>query len=117
MRLHVAGGERAAALQLYTACRDALKRDLNVAPDLQTETLYRDILTDRPAQSSAREPVKPEAERPSIAVLPFSNLSRDADLDHLCEGLAEDIITGLGRFHLLVRHRPLFLFDDRQAGN
>ena len=34
-------------------------------------------------------------------MLPFSNLSRDADLDHLCEGLAEDIITGLGRFHLL----------------
>jgi TolB-like protein len=101
MRLHVAGGERAAALQLYAACRDALKRDLNVAPDLQTETLYRDILTDRPAQSMAREPVKPEAERPSIAVLPFSNLSRDAELDHLCEGLAEDIITGLGRFHLL----------------
>ena len=101
MRLHVAGGERAAALQLYAACRDALKRELNVAPDLQTETLYRDILTDRPAQSSAREPVKPGAERPSIAVLPFSNLSRDADLDHLCEGLAEDIITGLGRFHML----------------
>ena len=101
MRLHVAGGERAAALQLYAACRDALKRELNVAPDLQTETLYRDILTDRPAQSSAREPVKPGAERPSIAVLPFNNLSRDADLDHLCEGLAEDIITGLGRFHML----------------
>ena len=34
-------------------------------------------------------------------MLPFSNLSRDADLDHLCEGLAEDIITGLGRFRLL----------------
>jgi TolB-like protein len=101
MRLHVASGERAAALQLYAACRDILKRELNVAPDLQTETLYRDILTDRPAQSSVREPVKPGAERPSIAVLPFSNLSGDAELDHLCEGLAEDIITGLGRFHLL----------------
>ena len=34
-------------------------------------------------------------------MLPFSNLSRDPDLDHLCEGLAEDIITGLGRFRLL----------------
>ena len=105
MRLHVVSGERAAALQLYAACRDSLKRELNVAPDLQTETLYRDILTDRPAQSSAREPVKPGAERPSIAVLPFSNLSGDAELDHLCEGLAEDIITGLGRFH------PLFVID------
>jgi TolB-like protein/Tfp pilus assembly protein PilF len=101
MRLHVAGGERAAALQLYAACRDALKRELNIAPDLQTETLYRDILTDRPVQSTTSEQVKPEAERPSIAVLPFSNLSGDAELDHLCEGLAEDVITGLGRFRLL----------------
>ena len=71
------------------------------APDLQTESLYRDILTDRPALGAAAEHASPAADRPSIAVLPFSNLSRDADLDHLCEGLAEDIITGLGRFHLL----------------
>jgi len=110
MRLHVAGGERAAALQLYAACRDALKRELNVAPDLQTETLYRDILTDRPAQSAASEQAEPAAEWPSIAVLPFSNLSGDREFDHLCEGLAEDIITGLGRFRLLFvidRHSSL----------
>lgn len=100
MRLLAATGERAAALKLYTTCREALKKELNATPDLQTETLYRDILTDRPAQSSASEAAKP-ADRPSIAVLPFSNLSRDPDLDHLCEGLAEDIITGLGRFRLL----------------
>ena len=68
---------------------------------LQTESLYRDILTDRPALGAAAEHIEPAADRPSIAVLPFSNLSRDADLDHLCEGLAEDIITGLGRFHML----------------
>jgi len=101
MRLHVAGGERAAALKLYAACRDALKKELDTTPDLQTETLYRDILTDRPAQSTTSEQAMPAAERPSIAVLPFSNLSGDPELDHLCEGLAEDIITGLGRFNLL----------------
>jgi TolB-like protein/DNA-binding winged helix-turn-helix (wHTH) protein len=100
MRLHAASGERAAALKLYTTCREVLKKELNATPDLQTETLYRDILTERPAQNSASEAAKP-ADRPSIAVLPFSNLSRDPDLDHLCEGLAEDIITGLGRFRLL----------------
>jgi TolB-like protein len=101
MRLHVAGGERAAALKLYATCRDTLKRELSATPDLPTETLYRDILTGRPARSTASQPVKPAADRPSIAVLPFSNLSGDPELDHLCEGLAEDIITGLGRFQLL----------------
>ena len=100
MRLHVAGGERATALKLYATCRDTLKKEVNAAPDLETEMLYRDILTDRKAPSALVH-VAPVAERPSIAVLPLSNLSRDGDLDHLCEGLAEDIITGLGRFRLL----------------
>lgn len=98
MRLHVAAGDRAAALKLHAACREALKSELNAAPDLQTEQLYREILTNRVEQSAS---VKPAPERPSLAVLPFTNLSGDQDLDHLCEGLAEDIITGLGRFRLL----------------
>jgi TolB-like protein/Tfp pilus assembly protein PilF len=101
MRLHVAGGDRAAALKLYATCRATLKKELDAAPDLQTESLYRDVLIDRRPQSAPTEQAAAAPDRPSLAVLPFSNLSRDADLDHLCEGLAEDIITGLGRFHLL----------------
>ena len=101
MQLHVAGGERAAALRLYATCRDRLKKELDAPPDLQTEALYRDILTDRPARSGSIERGAPTTDRPSIAVLPFTNLSGDGDLDHLCEGLAEDIITGIGRFRLL----------------
>lgn len=101
MRLYVASGERAAALKLYTTCRDALKKELDISPDLETEALYRDILTGRPAWRASVEQAAPGADRPSLAVLPFSNLSRDPELDHLCEGLAEDIITGLGRFRLL----------------
>jgi TolB-like protein/Tfp pilus assembly protein PilF len=99
MRLLVAGGARAAALKLYATCRDALKKELDATPDLQTESLYRDILIERPSVSNGQAPLT--VARPSLAVLPFSNLSGDVDLDHLCEGLAEDIITGLGRFRLL----------------
>lgn len=99
MRMHAARGERAPALKLYATCRDALKDELGIAPDLQTEALYRDILTERRAPAVA--PDEPLSERPSIAVLPFDNLSRDPDLVHLCEGIAEDITTGLGRFKLL----------------
>jgi TolB-like protein/lipopolysaccharide biosynthesis regulator YciM len=99
MRLHLASGERAAALKLYSTCQAALKKELDASPDLETETLYRDILTGRSAPRPGPAPLA--AERPSIAVLPLNNLSRVPDLDHLCEGLAEDIITGLGRFRLL----------------
>jgi TolB-like protein/Tfp pilus assembly protein PilF len=99
MRLHVRKGERTEALKLYAACRWALNEDLGVAPDAKTEELYRDILTDRLSPSSP-EPERTPA-RPSIAVLPFSNLSGGTNLGHLCDGITEDIITGLGRFHLL----------------
>lgn len=101
MRLHAAGGERAAALKLYAVCREALKQELDITPDLQTETLYRDILTDRASPSQPAQPTDAAAERPSIAVLPFSNLSSDPEFAHLCDGVAEDITTGLGRFRLL----------------
>jgi adenylate cyclase len=38
-------------------------------------------------------------DKPSIAVLPFTNLSGDPEQEYFADGLAEDIITGLSRFH------------------
>lgn len=101
MRLLVASGDRTAALKLYKTCRAALKKELDTTPGLETESLYRDILTGGPALQGRAEETALPPDRPSLAVLPFSNLSRDPNLDHLCEGLAEDITTGLGRFRLL----------------
>jgi adenylate cyclase len=37
------------------------------------------------------------SERPSIAVLPFANLSGDPDQEYFADGIAEDIITALSR--------------------
>jgi len=39
----------------------------------------------------------PLPDRPSIAVLPFTNLSGDPEQDYFADGLVEDIITGLSR--------------------
>lgn len=100
MRLHASKEERSVALKIYVMCRDALKQELGVAPEAKTEEVYRDILTDRPSPPAAPE-ISAEADRRSIAVLPFNNLSGDPDLGHLCDGITEDIITGLGRFRLL----------------
>ncbi len=41
----------------------------------------------------------PLPDKPSIAVLPFENLSGDPEQEYFADGLAEDIITGLSRFH------------------
>jgi adenylate cyclase len=42
------------------------------------------------------------AGRPSIAVLPFKNLSADAGQDFFSDGITEDVITALGRFSNLL---------------
>jgi TolB-like protein/Tfp pilus assembly protein PilF len=105
MRMLARRRDRAEAMKAYANCRDALMEDLGVAPELETEQLYRDILTDRQAApvalGSIPEKTGEIAQRPSLAVVPFSNISADPALNPLCEGLAEDIITGLGRFRLL----------------
>jgi TolB-like protein/Tfp pilus assembly protein PilF len=38
-------------------------------------------------------------QKPSIAVLPFANMSGDADQEYFSEGITEDIITNLSRNH------------------
>jgi adenylate cyclase len=42
------------------------------------------------------------AGRPSVAVLPFKNLSADAGQDFFSDGITEDVITALGRFSNLL---------------
>jgi len=42
----------------------------------------------------------PLPDKPSIAVLPFDNMSGDPEQEFFSDGIAEDIITALSRFHL-----------------
>jgi TolB-like protein len=42
------------------------------------------------------------AGRPSVAVLPFKNLSGDQSQDYFSDGITEDVITALGRFSNLL---------------
>ncbi len=56
-----------------------------------------------PANVAANEP-RPEIElpdKPSIAVLPFTNMSGDPEQDYFADGMAEDIITALSRCNWL----------------
>ena len=56
-------------------------------------------VTDRQAQQP--KPALPLPDKPSIAVLPFTNLSSDPEQDYFADGMVEDIITGLSRSNSL----------------
>jgi adenylate cyclase len=56
------------------------------------------------SESAGETPAFPGrvGDRPSVAVLPFANLSGDPQLDYFSDGIADDIITELSRFSELV---------------
>jgi TolB-like protein/class 3 adenylate cyclase/Tfp pilus assembly protein PilF len=62
-------------------------------------------------------------DKPSIAVLPFQNMSGDPEQDYFADGMVEDIITGLSRIKWLfvIARNSSFIYkgkaiDVRQAG-
>lgn len=65
-----------------------------------------------PPRASALLPLP---DRPSIAVLPFINMSGDADQDYFVDGLSEDLITGLARIRWLfvIARNSTFIYRDR----
>src|ERR1700737_3959403 len=76
-------------------------------------------------KQSAVEPgamALPLPDKPSIAVLPFQNMSGDPEQEYFTDGMVEDIITGLSRINwLFVIARKLDLClqgqaDRREAG-
>jgi len=48
-------------------------------------------------ESAAARPLVPAPAGPAIAVLPFTNMSGDAEQDYFADGMVEDIITALSR--------------------
>jgi adenylate cyclase len=54
-------------------------------------------------------------DRPSIAVLPFQNMSGDPEQEYFCDGVVEDIITGLSRikWFFVIARNSSFTFKGR----
>jgi adenylate cyclase len=82
---------------------DELVRVYSVSPD--TESRRQASAGSASPSEHAAESLPPaigsSADRPSIAVLPFDNLSGDPEQEFFADGMAEDIITGLSRFRSL----------------
>jgi TolB-like protein/class 3 adenylate cyclase len=55
----------------------------------------------KPEAAKASPPMLALPGKPSIAVLPFQNMSGDAEQDYFADGMAEDITTALSRFRIL----------------
>jgi serine/threonine-protein kinase len=69
--------------------KDALRRYQ------QAEQMLADMQACRQQLQSSPARVEGERRVPSIAVLPFANLSADKEQEYFCDGMTEELITGL----------------------
>ncbi|MCA6096847.1 winged helix-turn-helix domain-containing tetratricopeptide repeat protein [Bradyrhizobium australafricanum] len=92
------------------------RKGLRFVGDVREDTAH-----DRPVADNASPP-RP-SEGPSIAVLPFTNMSGDPEQDYFADGIAEDITTALARCSRLtvIARNSAFTYkgkavDIRQVG-
>jgi adenylate cyclase len=81
------------------------------APDTDVKQRNETALLDE----TLKRPVTTEQGKLSIAVLPFENMSGDAEQEYFSDGISEDIITELSRFHdlfVIARHSS-FVFKNQ----
>jgi TolB-like protein/DNA-binding SARP family transcriptional activator/Tfp pilus assembly protein PilF len=110
MELFARLGRRKQALLQYDECEHILKKELDVAPADETRELYASIRTGVAlasehslgeridlAHSPASSPSvsRTRAGKPSIAVLPFDNLSGDPAQQYLADAIGEDLVSNL----------------------
>ena len=83
----------------------ARRRASRIWASRQLKNIARPVqrLSASPARGSEARPVRrrPLPSKPSIAVLPFTNMSGDPEQDYFSDGITEDIITELSRFRQL----------------
>lgn len=105
----------------------ALRRVLAEAADAASwiETLPRrgyryvgpTVVTNAPDASAAARAASAPAlpDKPSVAVLPFSNLSGDPEQEYFADGMVDDIITGLARINWLfvIARNSTFTYKGR----
>ncbi len=141
MRLYFYQDRIGAACQQYELCRVVLAEALDVTPSHETERLHTKILGKVPAKLAVagggpereldtlpeRDTLielasKGRARRreellhlASIAVLPFAVQKEERAQEYLGEGMAEDIITELGRFPDLCVLSPTTTLSYRSA--
>jgi TolB-like protein len=68
-------------------------------------------------EAAIARPVMPLPDKPSIAVLPFQNMSADPDQEYFADGMVEEIITALSRMRWLfvIARNSSFAYKGRSV--
>jgi adenylate cyclase len=74
-------------------------------------------LTVLKSTAAAQKPELASSDRPSLAVLPFANMSGDPEQEYFADGISEDIITGLSklRWFFVIARNSSFAYKGKTA--
>ena len=79
--------------------------------------IHRIQLTDKasPQKTTTGTTERTTTDRPSIAVLPFANMSGDPEQEYFADGISEDIITGLSklRWFFIIARNSSFAYKGK----
>ena len=108
---------------VYEQVRDRIKLPFQDMGEQEFKNIDRPVRVWRLAATSEQPPSRdtveaeplPLPDKPSIAVLPFDNMSLDSDQGFFADGIAEDIITELSKFRSLfvIARNSSFSFRGR----
>ncbi len=110
--------------KVYEEVRDKLPYEFEDQGEHRFKNIARTIKVycllegmDRSEAPSGPQTTAPCADRPSIAVLPFSNLSQDPEQEYFADGMVEDIIAALSRFRsfFVVARNSTFSYKGRNV--
>jgi len=100
----------------YQQIRGKLALEVNDMGEQQLKNIAQPVRVYGVLSDSApAQPMLPLPDKPSIAVLPFTNMSRDPDQEYFADGIVEDIITALSRFSSLfvIARNSTFTYKGR----
>lgn len=110
---------------VYEQVRDKLNFSFDDLGEQAVKNIPRPIGVHRvslnenaPAGAAAPGPLRPKQDaalRPSIAVLPFTNISGDPEQEYFADGISEDIITGLSklRWFFVIARNSTFTYKGK----
>lgn len=116
--VHIYALSTASIIALPPAGDAARPADLLPIPEAQTGPHLQAMRADKSEQALGEGSTPPALpDMPSIAVLPFTNMSGAPEQSYFADGITEDIITGLSRLRWLfvIARNSSFAYKDRSV--